>query len=61
MWQRQACLSNYANDFRAYEALQSLITAAWFRILFIEDLPWPSPEEQIEMLGVGVPHMNATL
>ena len=45
-------MSSYlrAEDFYAYEVLQSIVSAAWYKIVFQDGLPWNSPREIIRAL-----------
>ena len=57
-WEHQAFPLCLADDLRAYEVLQSLVTAAWFDILFHDNLGLPGAEAVIQGLIKLEPHAN---
>ena len=57
-WEHQAFRLYLADDLRAYEVLQSLVTAAWFDILFQNKLGLPDAEAMIQGLIKLEPHAN---
>lgn len=44
-WKESAFLAGQAQDFSAFELIDALVTAEWYKIAFLEKSPWPGPRE----------------